>query len=57
MLRVPKLFLDQVLWPEFQELNTALMEYLNDVTTRVIRDSVHRDLSEADEAPQALPAS
>ena len=37
MLRVPKRFVDQVLWPEFQELNTALMQYLNEVTTRVIR--------------------
>src|SRR3712207_5092194 len=28
MLRVPKRFVDQVLWPEFQELNAALMQYL-----------------------------
>ncbi|RJF89830.1 hypothetical protein D3874_25065 [Oleomonas cavernae] len=56
MLRVPKRFLDQVLWPEFQELNAALMQYLNDVTIRVIKDSVHRDVSEAAETPQALPA-
>ena len=55
MLRVPKDFIDQVLWPEFQELNAALMQYLNDVTTRVIRDEVHRDTSEAAEV-RALPA-
>src|SRR5579883_2515887 len=56
MLRVPKGFVDQVLWPEFQELNKALTQYLNEVTTRVIRDEVHRDTSEADEVTQALPA-
>jgi hypothetical protein len=56
MLRVPKRFIDQVLWPEFQELNAALMQYLNEVTTRVIRDEVHRDTSEAAELPAALPA-
>jgi hypothetical protein len=56
MLRVPTLFVDQVLWPEFQELNKALTQYLNDVTTRVIRDEVHRDTSEAAEITQALPA-
>jgi hypothetical protein len=56
MLRVPKGFVGQVLWPEFQELNAALMQYLNDVTTRVIRDEVHRDTSEATELPAALPA-
>ena len=56
MLRVPRGFVDQVLWPEFQELNKALTQYLNEVTTRVIRDEVHRDTSEAAEVTQALPA-
>jgi len=56
MLRVPKRFVDQVLWPEFQELNTALMQYLNEVTTRVIREEVHGDTSEAAETALALPA-
>ena len=56
MLRVPKRFVDQVLWPEFQELNAALMHYLNEVTTRVIREEVHRDTSEAAETASALPA-
>ena len=55
MLRVPKGFVDQVLWPEFRELNAALMQYLNEVTTRVIRDAVHRDTSEAAEITPALP--
>jgi hypothetical protein len=56
MLRVTKPFVDQVLWPEFQELNAALMQYLNEVTTRVIREEVHRDTSEAAETAPALPA-
>jgi hypothetical protein len=54
MLRVPKRFADQVLWPEFQELNEALMQYLNEVTTRIIRDEVHRDTSEATEFKQPM---
>lgn len=57
MLQVPKRFVDQVLWPEFQELSAALMHYLNEVTTRVIREEVHRDTSEASELQQALPKS
>ena len=56
MLRVPQAFVDQVLWPEFQELNGALVQYLNDVTDRVIREEVHRDTSEATEIVQALPS-
>lgn len=57
MLRVPKGFVDQVLWPEFQELNKALTQYLNEVTIRVIRDEVHRDTSEAAEVGRALPGT
>jgi hypothetical protein len=56
MLRVPEGFIDQVLWPEFAELNAALTQYLDEVTTRIIRDEVHRDTSEAAEVASALPA-
>ncbi len=56
MLKVPQTFVDQVLWPEFQELDAALAQYLNEVTNRIIRDEVHRDTSEAAEIKQqALP--
>jgi hypothetical protein len=51
MLRAPKGFVDQVLWPEFEQLNAALTQYLNEVTTRIIREEVHGDTSEAAEAP------
>ena len=56
MLKVPRAFVDQVLWPEFRELDAALAQYLNEVTNRIIRDEVHRDTSEAAEIKQqALP--
>jgi hypothetical protein len=47
MLRVPRAFVDQVLWPEFQELNAALVHYLNEITLRVIQAAIHDDASEA----------
>lgn len=56
VLRVPRGFLDQVLWPEFSELNQALRAYLEEVTLRVIREEVHTDASEAAEVAQALPS-
>jgi hypothetical protein len=52
MLRGPKRFLDQVLWPEFSELDQALQSYLHQVT---LRDEVFADASEAQEIPEALP--
>src|SRR3954469_1402211 len=45
VLRAPRGFVDEVLWPEFQELNQALRTYLNDVTLKVIREEVHNDAS------------
>lgn len=56
MLRVPQGFVNEVLWPEFEQLNAALAQYLMEVTVRVIREEVHGDASEADEVQQALPA-
>ncbi|NJL50276.1 MAG: hypothetical protein HC909_00690 [Blastochloris sp.] len=57
MVRVPQRFVDQVLWPEFVELDRALQSYLHEVTMRVIREEIHSDTSEAQEvsAPEALP--
>ena len=55
MVRAPKRFLDQVLWPEFAELDQALQAYLHQVTLRVIREEVYADASEAQEVSEALP--
>ena len=38
-----------VLWPEFRQLDEALRRYLSEVTTRIIREEVHKDVSEATE--------
>ena len=42
MLKAPKSFIEQVLWPEFQQLDEALRRYLSEVTTRIIREEVHK---------------
>ncbi|MCU0775721.1 MAG: hypothetical protein MUC74_14855 [Ideonella sp.] len=55
MLRVPRGFNDTVLWPEFVELDRALVAHLQEVTTRIIRGAVHADTSEAEEMPATLP--
>lgn len=40
MLKGLKSFMEQVLWPEFQELNSALVSYLSEITEKVIREEV-----------------
>jgi hypothetical protein len=49
MVRVPPSFVDKTLWPEYLELQTALNEYLNEATERIIREEVYRDAAEARE--------
>ena len=52
LVRVPQAFLDKVLWPEFQEINAALAEYLAEVTDRVIREVVYKDTADAEEVAE-----
>jgi hypothetical protein len=54
MVRAPQSFLDKVLWPEFQEINAALTEYLAQVTDKVIRDEVYGETGDADEVPEPV---
>lgn len=57
MARVPERFVDETLWPEFQEISQTLRSYLSDVTDRVVQQVIHQDSSEAEvvEKPRQLP--
>ena len=52
IIRAPKSFIDQVLWPEFEELSAALTAYLSEITEKVIREEVHGETGEADEVDE-----
>jgi hypothetical protein len=52
IIRAPKSFVEQVLWPEFEELDAALVAYLSEITERVIREEVHGETGEADEVDE-----
>jgi hypothetical protein len=49
IVKAPRSFVDQVLWPEFQELNAALSAYLAEITDRLIREEVHGETADAEE--------
>lgn len=57
MAKVSKRFVDETLWPEFQEISETLNSYLSDVTDRVVHQVIHQDSSEADviDKPKQLP--
>ncbi|MFM7604819.1 MAG: hypothetical protein ACKO8Z_06425 [Prosthecobacter sp.] len=48
MVRVPKSFVDDTLWPEFLELSEVLQQYLENITHRVITEGIHANASEED---------
>ena len=48
MARVPRGFLDETLWPEFNQRNAVLRSYLERVTERVIKASIYADDAEAE---------
>lgn len=49
MAKVSKGFVDETLWPEFQALSSTLRSYLDEVTSRVVAEVIHDDVSEAAE--------
>ncbi len=52
IIKAPKSFTEQVLWPEFQELSAALTAYLSEITEKVIREEVHGETGEAEEVDE-----
>jgi hypothetical protein len=49
IVKAPRSFVDGVLWPEFQELSSALTTYLAEITEKLIREEVHGEMREAEE--------
>ena len=52
MAKVPKTFVDETLWPQFEELNKTLKTYLEEITEKVISETINADSSEAEVVKQ-----
>ena len=48
MAKVSRGFVNETLWPEFQEIFETLQNYLSEITDRVVHQVIHQDHSEAD---------
>ena len=59
MALVSKRFVDETLWPEFQEISETLRAYLSEITDRVVSQVIHQDSSEADviQEPLMIPSN
>ncbi len=47
MVRVSERFVEETLWPEFTAIEATMRAHLDQVTRRVIAESIHDDCSEA----------
>lgn len=55
MARAPERFMDETIWPEYREIAKALTTYLAEATSRVLREVLQSEGSDAevrDEPPQ-----
>ena len=48
MVRASRRFIEETLWPEFQEFDRMLHTYLSEMTEQIIREALGADSSEAD---------
>ena len=53
MARVPASFVNEILWPEYSELNNVLTSYLASITDRVINNHIHKNTDEAEVVEQS----
>lgn len=54
VVKGPRSFLNEVLWPEFEELNSVLTKYLEDSTDTLIKQEVHHITDEAEVISDSL---
>jgi hypothetical protein len=55
MARLSRSFVNDTLWPEFQELQSTLAAYFDALTDRVIEQALEVKAGEAEEQQQAAP--
>jgi hypothetical protein len=58
MVKAPASFLNDTLWPEFQQISSALRTHLDQTTDRILAEALPSDSSDAQEIapPAQLPA-
>ena len=54
MVRVPRRFVDETLWPEFERIESELRRYLGEVTDRIVASVLEADSSDAPVMEQRL---
>jgi hypothetical protein len=56
MVRVPRRFVEDVVWSQFSEIHRDLWAHFEETTDRLIREAVHSDTSDAETVPAQISA-
>ena len=54
IVTAPRRLFEEVVWLEFSELHADLSRYFEQTTERLIRETVHADVGDAETAPEPL---
>ena len=57
MVKAPARLFEELVWREFNELHADLAAYLDQTTARLIRETVHADVDDAETAPEPLASA
>lgn len=52
MVKVSKRFVDETLWPEYEQIAQTLRKHLDEITDRLIAQGIHKDSSDATEVAE-----
>jgi hypothetical protein len=54
MVRAPRELFDAVVWRQFSDMHLDLWRHFEETTDRLIRESVHADISDAETVPARI---
>lgn len=52
MVRVSKRFVDETLWPEYEQIAKTLHRHLDEITERIVSEALHQDSSDPHEVAE-----
>ena len=52
MVKAPWSFIDNILWPEYEALSDALNAYLEEITAKIIKEEIYKDIDDIQEVEE-----
>ena len=52
MVKAPWSFIDNILCPEYEALSDALNDYLEEITSKIIKEEIYKDIDDIQEVEE-----